>query len=51
GRKKNLKDNDDDESMAIGMMESKRKVASKSLSETCRADLKVQFLTAVMKKY
>ena len=26
-------------------------VASKSLSETCRADLNVQFLTAVMKKY
>ena len=25
-RKKNLKDDDDDESMAIGMMESKRKV-------------------------
>ena len=26
-------------------------VASKILSETCRTDLKVQFLTAVMKKY
>ena len=26
-------------------------VASKSLSETCRTDPKVQFLTAVMKKY
>ena len=26
-------------------------VASKSLSETCRTDLKDQFLTAVIKKY
>ena len=26
-------------------------VASKIFSETCRTDLKVQFLTTVMKKY
>ncbi|KAL9959899.1 hypothetical protein ACROYT_G033273 [Oculina patagonica] len=54
-RKEKHKDDDDDESIAIAISESERKVASRSLSETCGTDFHVQFLSnapiAVMKKY